>query len=78
MLKDSGRVFLIDAKDPATALLAHIRLRVRIADNRMLNTALGAKLNKRGVLIHHDELVLNGNGGHLDPQHFCRALRVVA
>ena len=77
MLKDSGRVFLIDAKDPATALLAHIRLRVRIADNRMLNTALGANLTSR-VLIHHDELVLNGDGGHLDPQHFCRALRVVA
>ena len=44
----------------------------------MLRIAFGAPFDQLGVLIHHDKRMFNRNGGHLDPKHLSRPLRVVA
>ena len=73
------RVGLVNPEDPAATLLAHIGLRIGITDNGVFDIAgLLAEFDQLGVLIHHDELVLDRNGRHLDAQHLGGALRVVA
>ncbi len=78
VFKPGWRAFLIDAQNPAASLFADIGLCIRIAHHRVLGVARGAEFHQFWILLHDDELMLDGNGGHLDAKHLRGALRVVA
>ena len=78
MFKARRGFFFINPKDPPTALLAHIALRIGVADHRVLRVALSAVGHQRRILLQDDKLMLNRNGWNFDAQHFCCALRMIA
>ena len=78
MFKTRRGAFFVDTQDPAATLFAYIRLGISVADNRMLGIPRSTVFNQRRVLIHHNELMLNRDRWHLNPQHLGSALHVVA
>ena len=75
--KPRRRAFLVGSEDPAATFLADIPFRIRIAQNRVFRHRL-AIFNQRRVGLGHDILMLNRDGGDLDPQKPRGALRMVA
>ena len=72
-----GGVFLVRAKDPAAAFLAHVPLRIRVAQDRMLGVVF-APCDQCWVGFGDDVLMLNRNGRDLDAEKLCSALGMVA
>ena len=78
IFKPRRRALLINPKDPATTLFAHIALRIGIADHRMFPMPRRPVIDQGRIAVHDDELMFHGNRWHLDAQHPRRALRMVA
>ena len=77
MLETGRRVLFIGAEDPATTLFAHIPFGIRIPQNRVLGVGL-AVFHQRRVRLGHDELMLDRDRRHLDPQQLGGALRMIS
>ena len=71
-------VSFIRPQDPAAAFLAHIPLRVGVAQDRVFGIALGPPLDQGRVGFGDDILMLDRNRGDADAQQAGGALRVVA